>query len=788
MDGGFDVDCPRTPDGGDDPGSAANHPTPNPNRPPRPTAGASARARGPRDSRTPRAGTSRKAPIFSPKGARKRPTSIGLEPEECTVPASLSPRPSPPAEPPGIEVGVVLRSNPLGSPPPVRPRGRAHSTDAFGGGTTNPFDDESIQGGDDGVAVDRARSGSGSWWREEIVDEGDGKGEAMDEYYGLNARQKHDLYGGPPPPPPPSSNAVGGTNPFDPEEGAPIPTREGPVSIHSVNSTLDSDIYQQAAAGRNGGHYTTATGTPGGAPFVAPMNNRWKVDDYSFSNVNLSSPVETVSPLTANRKTAHVRDTQGDDRLHPDTNIAPRSTNGGEWHPRSPGVTFECFQPQARKRRGYWANLSPRKKMAVGAVWVAFVCVIFGVTISELRKANAPADANPGANADAIPVVTEVGGDGVGDDPVQDVETVGKMQRAPPAPDADPTGFPTPWPDTDEPSAVPTNHPTAHPTARPTNVPTTARPTDVPTTASPVAQGNIGGYQAIHSKAYDGTSHPSKSPTPAPTGTPTVHVQMVQRASSCEDAAGMFLNHLDNEKDCAWLDNGKEGYSDRKDKNCGGRPVEDEDTSQTVVYPTTELGSRCQATCGLYNGCGRSAASPLPQDAEDNGVAQGVAASMNRGRDRQGFFLNHLGTPKDCAWLYNGKEGQTDRKDKNCGTAAYPATELGNMCAKTCTPYNSNGVLGQISVSGMQVMRSYMSSGYSYSISSPSSSTGCIDGEGEYKDHKHALKVCLWLAGEGLEYNASHRQWKNCGTVGHEITELGRECPWSCRAYNKCGS
>eukprot|EP00956_Cyclotella_meneghiniana_P038380 scaffold153413_cov23-Cyclotella_meneghiniana.AAC.1 len=56
-----------------------------------------------------------------------------------------------------------------------------------------------------------------------------------------------------------------------------------------------------------------------------------------------------------------------------------------------------------------------------------------------------------------------------------------------------------------------------------------------------------------------------------------------------------------NPKDCAWLYNDKDGYTDRKDKNCG-----------TSLYPRTDLGSACRATCGIYNGCTTSTGGQMP--------------------------------------------------------------------------------------------------------------------------------------------------------------------------------
>jgi len=275
--------------------------------------------------------------------------------------------------------------------------------------------------------------------------------------------------------------------------------------------------------------------------------------------------------------------------------------------------------------------------------------------------------------------------------------------------------------------------------------------------------------------------------------------------AECNDDDGYYSNHLGTPKNCAWLDNGKSGYTDRKDKNCGGRPVEDEENGGTTIYLMTELGGQCRKTCGLYNGCSTEEGGVegmAPMMGSTNGdylrpspVKRPAPTKHQKCQDRQGFFLNHLLNSKTCEWLYNDKPGETDRKDKNCGFANYPATELGRACLKTCGLYHPNkdeceegAVVGKLTVANGHMMRSFSSPSYSFSLTS--SSTACVNGEGTYMDHKRMPKSCSWLlgSGHGDDYFAEHRQEKNCGSKSHIITELGRECPWSCMGYNDCGS
>ena len=106
---------------------------------------------------------------------------------------------------------------------------------------------------------------------------------------------------------------------------------------------------------------------------------------------------------------------------------------------------------------------------------------------------------------------------------------------------------------------------------------------------------------------------------------------------------------------------------------------------------------------------------------------------------------------------------------------------------------NEEGTVGKMTILNGHFMRSFSSPNYSFSMTASitsGSGTECIDGADEYNDHKDKLQPCSWLGGNGhVDGNiAWHRQEKNCGSSTHGITELGQQCPWSCRAYNDCGS
>mmetsp|Transcript_20130 Transcript_20130/g.43719 ORF Transcript_20130/g.43719 Transcript_20130/m.43719 type:complete len:1029 (-) Transcript_20130:138-3224(-) len=62
---------------------------------------------------------------------------------------------------------------------------------------------------------------------------------------------------------------------------------------------------------------------------------------------------------------------------------------------------------------------------------------------------------------------------------------------------------------------------------------------------------------------------------------------------TCEDMSGTYQSHTGWTAQCSWLLTGQGTL--KLEQNCG-----------TEEYPITELGKRCQAACGEYNGCGIS--------------------------------------------------------------------------------------------------------------------------------------------------------------------------------------
>ena len=58
----------------------------------------------------------------------------------------------------------------------------------------------------------------------------------------------------------------------------------------------------------------------------------------------------------------------------------------------------------------------------------------------------------------------------------------------------------------------------------------------------------------------------------------------------CDDKAGEYTTHTGWKANCSWLSTGQGTL--KKEMNCG-----------TDDYAITEVGKRCQASCGAYNGC-----------------------------------------------------------------------------------------------------------------------------------------------------------------------------------------
>ena len=264
-----------------------------------------------------------------------------------------------------------------------------------------------------------------------------------------------------------------------------------------------NDLHSQSPRETNN-HATTAPPINATAMTVV-------VDDYSFSNVftniNLSSPgnhspggismghQHHLSPANVVKRTSNIRNNFVEwcgrsfhnkaERYQPpnldyETNLAPRGVNyncAGDAKNTSEWVVSNCFSPDGIyvKHDAYSHRRREVMKMGLGVMVMVVMCAIFGVTISELKKANA-ALPNGGVN---------VGGGGGS-----------QLNGMVPVPSTDFSSTRL------DPIAT-----TSPPSGSPTKKPDTLSPTKSPLTRSPIS-----GYYEVHIKKSDDTAWPTRSP------------------------------------------------------------------------------------------------------------------------------------------------------------------------------------------------------------------------------------------------------------------------------------
>ncbi|KAL9191367.1 hypothetical protein ACHAXT_001073 [Thalassiosira profunda] len=177
----------------------------------------------------------------------------------------------------------------------------------------------------------------------------------------------------------------------------------------------------------------------------------------------------------------------------------------------------------------------------------------------------------------------------------------------------------------------------------------------------------------------------------------------------CMDKPGSFVSNGGVERECGWIEEDPDTAPVKKNLNCG-----------TPNAEGSELGVMCPASCAGYNHCARMSNGsiqlvglPPEINAESragvggNSDVQLVApadAGGNDGSDgddnaptpfpttwssveptalcldREGSFLTHMGTLRQCRWL-NRDDNDTSEEKKllNCGI-----TEIGQNCFESC--------------------------------------------------------------------------------------------------------
>lgn len=331
-----------------------------------------------------------------------------------------------------------------------------------------------------------------------------------DKYFGLGVQEKQQLYGL-------ARNVYPATHSTNTaEQGVKIDATNHSTRTSITGITiqhLQQQLQQQGCATSNDHGTTTPTITVADAATSV-------VDDYSFSNVltniNLSSPgnhspggtsisgnncrhhlasdnVAKISNIRNNflewcgRSFHNKTEMYQAPNLDYETNLAPRAINyncGGDTNTSSEWVVSNCFSPNGIyvKHDAYSHRRREVMKLGLGLMMMVVMCTIFGVTVSELKEANA-ALSNGGGGGGA-----NVNGSGSSSNELNGMVPV-------PSTDFSSTRL--------EPITA-----TLTPSASPTKVPDTLSPTKPPLSRSPVA-----GYYAVHIKSSDGTAWPARSPT-----------------------------------------------------------------------------------------------------------------------------------------------------------------------------------------------------------------------------------------------------------------------------------
>jgi hypothetical protein len=410
-----------------------------------------------------------------------------------------------------------------------------------------------------------------------------------------------------------------------------------------------------------------------------------------------------------------------------ETNIAPRGSstgyNSSEWFAGSPKVTFDTsFNPNGVRKRGiagHWERLSPAKKVSAGVILVVLVCTIMGVAVSETKKNYAarenaalalamtnPPTPSPTPEPTNVPTLTPT------DRPTRTRSPIagnGGLHGK----DSDGTSRPTRMPITMTPTASPEGKPSNSPSSSPT-VPVTQKVQ----AASPCTDamgdftnhlGNLKTCEWLNKEPGFSDRKNKNCGTQWPDGTTFPVTDLGANCQSacalynncglmhsrtqefeyerplpatsemlCEDQEGLFKNHIDSLKDCAWLDNDKAGHTDRKSKNCGWGP-----------HLITELGWNCPQTCIWYNKSGcwdpNDKTSVAGMSLRASEERQSSTACMNGSET----YENHLGNEEYCDWL------DTEfRLERNCGYERHDITPLGEKCPWSCRDYNACSMPG----------------------------------------------------------------------------------------------
>ena len=156
------------------------------------------------------------------------------------------------------------------------------------------------------------------------------------------------------------------------------------------------------------------------------------------------------------------------------------------------------------------------------------------------------------------------------------------------------------------------------------------------------------------------------TPTSLPTFYPTLLLSNEQ-AGHCQNKKGEFLTHKDLYRKCHWLDHEDIlSAKEKKQVNCG----------------ITEIGLNCLESCPCNES--NEALDNVPIDdaiTDDDDLMEELdGLAEDECQDKEGEFLTHRGTYRQCRWLnQDDLDSAEEKKDFNCGI-----TEIGLSCLESC--------------------------------------------------------------------------------------------------------
>ena len=322
--------------------------------------------------------------------------------------------------------------------------------------------------------------------------------------------------------------------------------------------------------------------------------------------------------------------------------------------------------------------------------------------------------------------------------------------------------------DTKESTDFPTLLPTSNPSVSPSNKPPTGSPSYVPTFEPTLLPSTL--IPTENPTSALTTASPSSHPTTStPTYDPSMSPVTFSPTMDCADADGNWMTYNDKLRDCAWLDNDHNGAeSARKDMNC----------------LDSVLGEKCRYTCRLYNGCMDYLLSAISDYTETNDISIGDSCA-----NKDGMFLSHGGTPRNCTWITEDPSTAPMKKNLNCGTPDIDRSELGVMCPATCVGYNDcqitesgdivKVVTAPIGEAPVREEEDGVDTNEGDFVTEQQNLTvrmddiGCVDEDGLWLNHMGKYRQCRWFFTNDFE--VEEKKMFNCG-----ITEIGRRCKEAC--------